>query len=253
MQKKLIVLVVCLVLVALFSAVGFASIHGLFEGYPIIKVIVDGQEIKGDVPAINFKGRTMVPVRFVSEALGADITWDAKNETVIITSSGTEKPTAEAPTTSVIGNSRRNPAGIGTRLTIEREDLLSGKIKLEIELREIVSGEAAWNMIRQANQFNDPPGEGKEYILAKFRVKILDSAEDKPLDLNHAMFTAVSEAGVVYSDFISIVPPEPNLRTDLYEGAEHVGWTYFLVNKTDNPVAAFDRSRNSERWFKLRP
>ncbi|HHT01429.1 MAG TPA: hypothetical protein GXZ96_01880 [Firmicutes bacterium] len=29
-------------------------------------MVVNGQEVKGDVPAINFKGRTMVPVRFVS-------------------------------------------------------------------------------------------------------------------------------------------------------------------------------------------
>jgi len=84
MRKKFIVLVVCLMLVVLFSAASFASMYGLFEGYPIVKVVVDGQEVRGDVPAITFKGRTMVPVRFVSEALDANIEWDAANETVII-------------------------------------------------------------------------------------------------------------------------------------------------------------------------
>ena len=97
MRKKIAVVGVCVVLLLLFGAVGFASMHGLFEGYPVVKVVVNGQEIKGDVPAINFKGRTMVPVRFVSEALGADIAWDAENETVIIKTDGTAVSTPKEP------------------------------------------------------------------------------------------------------------------------------------------------------------
>lgn len=38
-----------------------------------------------DVPAKIINDRTMVPVRFISEALGADVTWDGETETVNIT------------------------------------------------------------------------------------------------------------------------------------------------------------------------
>ncbi|NTW06100.1 MAG: copper amine oxidase N-terminal domain-containing protein [Peptococcaceae bacterium] len=37
-----------------------------------------------DVPAKIINGRTMVPVRFVSEALGADVIWDNNTRTVSI-------------------------------------------------------------------------------------------------------------------------------------------------------------------------
>lgn len=91
--KAITTFVACLVLTVFFSAISFASVYGLFEGYPIVKVIVDGREIKGDVPAINFNGRTMVPVRFVAEALGAQVDWDSQNYTVIINSgSSSEAP-----------------------------------------------------------------------------------------------------------------------------------------------------------------
>lgn len=45
---------------------------------------VDGKPIPLDVEARIIEGRTMVPLRFVSEALGADVKWDSKTKTVSI-------------------------------------------------------------------------------------------------------------------------------------------------------------------------
>jgi S1-C subfamily serine protease len=45
----------------------------------------DGQLIPLDVPASIIDRRTYVPLRFVSEALGADVNWNAASRTVIIT------------------------------------------------------------------------------------------------------------------------------------------------------------------------
>lgn len=47
--------------------------------------IVNNQEVTFDVPALIKNDRTMVPVRFVSEALGANVTWEESTRTVIIT------------------------------------------------------------------------------------------------------------------------------------------------------------------------
>jgi hypothetical protein len=44
----------------------------------------NGAQITMDVPAKIINGRTMVPVRFVSEALGADVSWDNNTRTVSI-------------------------------------------------------------------------------------------------------------------------------------------------------------------------
>ena len=55
-----------------------------------IKITVNGQQVEmdddDDVEPFIYEGRTMVPVRFVSEALGADVNWDNKTKTVIINS-----------------------------------------------------------------------------------------------------------------------------------------------------------------------
>ena len=37
------------------------------------------------MPAKLVEDRTMVPVRAISEAMGADVEWDEQNQTVVIT------------------------------------------------------------------------------------------------------------------------------------------------------------------------
>ncbi|MFK4165923.1 stalk domain-containing protein [Paenibacillus lautus] len=46
---------------------------------------INSKTVALDVPAKNLKGNTMVPVRFVSEALGQKIGWNSKTKTVTVT------------------------------------------------------------------------------------------------------------------------------------------------------------------------
>ncbi|HUC91962.1 MAG TPA: copper amine oxidase N-terminal domain-containing protein [Paenibacillus sp.] len=48
------------------------------------KVIVNGKEAAFDTQAIMSGGRTFVPLRFVSEVLGAEVKWDGSTSTVFI-------------------------------------------------------------------------------------------------------------------------------------------------------------------------
>jgi|BioPla2DNA2_1021312.scaffolds.fasta_scaffold02819_6 uncharacterized protein YkwD len=48
------------------------------------EVSVNQKRFTLDVPATIINGRTMVPLRFISEALGAEVSWDAKSRTVEI-------------------------------------------------------------------------------------------------------------------------------------------------------------------------
>jgi copper amine oxidase-like protein len=50
--------------------------------------MINGQPAAMDVPARLVGGRTMVPLRFVSQALGASVNWDAATSTVTIASNG---------------------------------------------------------------------------------------------------------------------------------------------------------------------
>lgn len=52
----------------------------------ILPVIVNGQKVKfpDTEPYINTDGRTMVPVRFVSEMMGAEVKWEIDTQTAIV-------------------------------------------------------------------------------------------------------------------------------------------------------------------------
>src|SRR3989337_2687369 len=57
---------------------------------------VDGRAVTLDVPPMVLGGRTLVPLRFISESLGATVDYRAESRTVLIsTSSRSEQHTAE--------------------------------------------------------------------------------------------------------------------------------------------------------------
>lgn len=59
---------------------------------------VNGMSVNLDVPAQMFSGTTMVPLRFVAEALGAEVEWNAATQQVVIGGGGEaeEPPVAAA-------------------------------------------------------------------------------------------------------------------------------------------------------------
>ncbi|ANY75265.1 hypothetical protein BBD41_23290 [Paenibacillus ihbetae] len=77
MSKKLSISLFAL-LIALTAAVGMAFAKGT------IKIVVNGEEMKTDVAPQMNNNRVLVPISFVSKALGADVRWDQKNQTVSI-------------------------------------------------------------------------------------------------------------------------------------------------------------------------
>ncbi|MCL6519955.1 MAG: copper amine oxidase N-terminal domain-containing protein [Armatimonadetes bacterium] len=59
---------------------------------------VDGQILTLDVPVVIYRGRAMVPLRFLAETLGAVVTWDSKTQTItIVTPEQTSSPTDKQP------------------------------------------------------------------------------------------------------------------------------------------------------------
>ena len=49
------------------------------------KAIINNKVVNLDAPPEIKDGRTFVPIRFVSEALGATVDWNEKTRTVMIT------------------------------------------------------------------------------------------------------------------------------------------------------------------------
>ncbi len=77
MKKSLFFIVICVFILAVFSlSVGAAS---------DIRVLLDGKQIEFDVPPQIVSDRTMVPIRAIFEALGAEVTWNPSTRTATAT------------------------------------------------------------------------------------------------------------------------------------------------------------------------
>lgn len=145
--------------------------------------------------------------------------------------------------------SKNNPAQIGDVISSSFEDILEGQINLSIEMTDIISGDSAWTIIKNSNQYNDPPAEDEEYIIAEYNIN-LKSVEDGPYSISQVDFDAVSSNGVVYDEFFSVVLDD-KIDTDLYSGAEHTGYVVYLVDKNDEPYGVFNRKDEGEIWFDI--
>lgn len=55
-----------------------------------IRAMINGKEAKFDVPPVVKDGRTLIPIRGVSQSFGAKIDWNAETKTVTITKDGKE-------------------------------------------------------------------------------------------------------------------------------------------------------------------
>lgn len=77
MKRKLFLLSMIL-LVAAFTGIGVAYAKGS------IKIVINGKEIQSDVAPRVANNRVMVPISVISQALGANVTWDQKTQTVKI-------------------------------------------------------------------------------------------------------------------------------------------------------------------------
>ncbi len=55
------------------------------DDYTQVNLLVEGQAVETDQPAVIVDSRTMVPVRVIAETLGCEVDWDAATKTVTFT------------------------------------------------------------------------------------------------------------------------------------------------------------------------
>jgi hypothetical protein len=87
-----------------------------------IKLVVNGMQIQSDVPPQIINGRTMIPAKFLAEALGADVKWDEVNSSVIVTSKLSSEPQKEDSPGITLDNFYK----IKTGMTIQQVTALLG-------------------------------------------------------------------------------------------------------------------------------
>lgn len=82
MKKRLVIILTCLLVLS--TAIISFSNNGEYEGFSIVNIIVNNKRVKSDIPAVIFFGKTMMPVREVSESLKTIAEWNSTTKTVNI-------------------------------------------------------------------------------------------------------------------------------------------------------------------------
>jgi hypothetical protein len=96
---------------------------------------VNERPITLDVPAMIILGRTLVPLRFISESLGAQVDWNASTRTVLINAGGTAgPPPAPSAQTSTIRGVITNVQPAQSAQDQPRVTIESGKIATTIRV-----------------------------------------------------------------------------------------------------------------------
>jgi hypothetical protein len=127
------------------------------------------------------------------------------------------------------GTSRAEPAEFGAMI-FEKP--------WEVQVLDIIRGEAAYEALLEANMYNDPPRDGFEYILLKTHVRSLDKMEAAE-DVDGSMFHVTGENNVLYL-YPYAVEPQPELDARLYPGGEWTGWLAFeVVAEEENLLLVF--------------
>lgn len=156
-------------------------------------------------------GNTAESSRYLALVEGATIPVPAALELTAATDSGVE---ASAPT----------PVG----QTATTEDW-------ELTVLDVEIGDKAWQMVTHANQFNDPPPDGRQYAAVWLRLRYLGQEEEAQL-VYASWFSGRS--GGVTDETPAIVEPQPALDgLYLYPGAQVEGWV--IITLSDDPSKTF--------------
>jgi len=204
-------------------------------------IIVNGNVFTSDKAIVTINGSTYLPLRALGEALGVKVNWNSTLNRVEI---------GEAPIQST-SYSFSNPAPLNVTQTISIEDYLYD-YTVEMTIKDIIRGDQAWSMIKSANQFNDEPPSGYEYMLVKINIKVPYIADGKSFNFySSTAVKSVSSSGKEL-DYASVVNPSPEANATLYMGASNEGWAVFLVGIDDStPKLVFGKKYDGSGgiWF----
>lgn len=124
----------------------------------------------------------------------------------------------------------------------------------QLSVLDVITGEAAWELVYEANQFNDPPEADRMYVLVRVRLRYIGLAEG-PENIDDSAFKIVDSNGREY-DAPSVVEPRPALDAELFPGGEATGWIVLQAPQTAETLVMvfnppFEHSGLNRRYFSL--
>lgn len=119
----------------LAGAAGGAD-NGTYAGFPVARLLLNGSPATPDSPPVIINGRTYVPLRFVSESLGASVAWDEAGRTVSIDTA--PLPPEDIDTPLLPPEDKEPPisaSGKGVTVTIVSASADSRKTRLRLRIQ----------------------------------------------------------------------------------------------------------------------
>jgi serine/threonine protein kinase len=112
-----------------------------------------------------------------------------------------------------LGQTPEAPAPYGEAVTTE---------DWQLTIRNVVWGDAAWELVEATNQFSDPPAAGMQYVAVQMHIRSI-STQDEARQIYSYGFALLDNDGIIYTA-PSVVDPHPAIDVNLYPGGEHTGW-----------------------------
>lgn len=166
-----------------------------------------------------------------------------------------EKQTEKKETQSKLG-SRSNPVPFQKTATVDDElynnEGEAFKIKFDVTVEEVVRGEKAYQQLKAMNEFNEPAPNGYEWVLAKTKVKFVESeTEDLAFNIDGIMnFEMVSESGDIYSGDL-YGTTDPDFSFEMYVGNEKEGYISGLVKTGEKAQLRYEEMLGGQVFFNL--
>ncbi|MCQ4925714.1 N-acetylmuramoyl-L-alanine amidase family protein [Tissierella carlieri] len=161
-MKKWKIMLSLFVLLLLFSQIGHAasnktiqvSMNGAKVSVTQVPIIMDGQAINTEFPSFVHTNRTLVPIRFVSESYGAEVSWDQKTKTATVAYGNKEGKFTIDSNVAIINGEKR----ILDQYAIPRIASLggnSGRTMVPLKfVTEIFGYEVGWDSAKNAPYIN---------------------------------------------------------------------------------------------------
>lgn len=212
-----------------------------------IKIVLDGREINTDVPPQIIGGRTLVPIRVISEAIGMGVRWDAAARTVYLTSP------ENMPAFGVLSYNKIDTDYGYVILGEVKNQSKKTYGKVEIKANVLDSGGNVFDTLSATLPPGITPGE-----TAYFRLRSLTGNSNRFNDVNFS-FTTSGECTVtptdvafsdvrfsrdsnLYSDFIYVTGNIERLEGDLNRKYNHPVVQIALYDKTGKMVNYGEKS-----------
>ncbi len=122
-----------------------------------------------------------------------------------------------------LGEDQREPARPGDEVITDDWSVI---------VLQVLRGERALKLIEDANDYNDPPAEGMEYVAVQVQVRYL-STEDRAGRTSTYQFRLIGEDGAEYERPI-VIDVTPELNMELFPGGTFIGWV-ILQTRVDDP------------------